>query len=87
LGRRRGSSSDLDTDTFELIDNAQSLNAAGRGIERRDGARSGAGMSVTSHCGEAPHARPQGRFNTDTPREGSSGIVDNGGESPDVEGH
>jgi len=44
---------DLDTNTFELIDNRQSLNAAqGAGIQAAETiARSGAKALVTGHCG------------------------------------
>jgi len=44
---------DLDTNTFELIDNRQSLNAAqGAGIQAAETvARSGAKSLVTGHCG------------------------------------
>jgi predicted Fe-Mo cluster-binding NifX family protein len=44
---------DLDTDTFEIVDNQQNLNAAqGAGIQSAQNiARLGAGALVTGHCG------------------------------------
>jgi predicted Fe-Mo cluster-binding NifX family protein len=44
---------DLDTDTFDVIDNSRSLNAAqGAGIQAAEQVvRSGAGSVVTGHCG------------------------------------
>jgi predicted Fe-Mo cluster-binding NifX family protein len=44
---------DLDSDTFEVVDNQQNLNAAqGAGIQAAQTvARQGAGAIVTGHCG------------------------------------
>jgi predicted Fe-Mo cluster-binding NifX family protein len=44
---------DLDSDTFEVIDNQQNLNAShGAGIQSAEAvARLGAGAVVTGHCG------------------------------------
>lgn len=89
---------DLDTDTFKVIDNEQSLNAAqGAGIQAAETvARSGAECLVTGHCGPKAFrvlsAAGVRVFNTDAPtvaealqRYRAGQLVE--AESPDVEGH
>jgi predicted Fe-Mo cluster-binding NifX family protein len=89
---------DLDTNTFELIDNRQSLNAAqGAGIQAAETvARSGAKALVTGHCGPKAYrvlsAAGVKTYNTDAPTVAdaldrySAGRLTEAG-SADVDGH